>query len=110
MPKGEVLSHHIQSRLDTGAQLRASAVSVIELRASMIVGAGSESWTMVRDLALRLPIMVLPSWLKTRTQPIAIDDVVVALAAAVVDPHLGSAVYDLPGPEILSARQILERP
>lgn len=102
-------SHHLQARLDTGAELRSGAVSTLELRASMIVGAGSESWLMVRDLALRLPVMLLPSWLATRTQPIALADVVHALASAIDDPLEGSAAFDLPGPEVLSARQILER-
>jgi uncharacterized protein YbjT (DUF2867 family) len=102
-------SHHLQARLDTGARLRAGRASCLELRASMIVGAGSESWTICRDLALRLPVMLLPRWLATRSQPIGIDDVVRALAHAIDDPHPTSAAFDLPGPEVLSARQILER-
>lgn len=53
--------------------------------------------------------MVLPRWLSTRSQPIGADDVVRALTAAIDDPMPGSAAFDLPGPEVLSARQILER-
>lgn len=102
-------SEHLAARLVTGERLRGSAVSCIELRAAMIIGAGSESWTMVRDLALRLPVMVLPSWLSTRSSPIGIGDVVDALAAAVTDPLEGSQAFDLPGPEVLSARDILTR-
>ena len=75
-------SEHLRSRLDVGAALRAGPVQTIELRASMIVGFGSLSWLIVRDLAARLPVMVLPRWLKSRTQPVAIDDVVVALVRA----------------------------
>jgi uncharacterized protein YbjT (DUF2867 family) len=108
-PQAGNLSHHLRARLDTGEQLRAGQSSCIELRASMIVGAGSESWTICRDLALRLPMMLLPRWLATRSQPIGIDDVVRALAAAIDDPLPASAAFDLPGPEALSARQILER-
>lgn len=104
-----VPSEHLAARLVTGERLRASSVSCIELRAAMIIGAGSESWTMVRDLALRLPVMVLPAWLSTRSAPIGVDDVVDALAAAVVDPLEGSAAFDLPGPEALSAKDILTR-
>lgn len=107
-PEGPA-SPHLAARLVTGERLRAGPVSCIELRASMIIGAGSESWTMVRDLALRLPVMLLPSWLKTRSAPIGLGDVVDALAAAVVDPLPGSAAFDLPGPELLSARDILTR-
>ena len=72
-------SEHLRSRLDVGEALRAGPVQTIELRASMIVGYGSLSWLIVRDLAARLPVMVLPRWLKSRTQPVAIDDVVIAL-------------------------------
>ena len=76
-PEG-VGSLHLRSRLDVGEALRAGPVMTIELRASMIVGYGSLSWLIVRDLAARLPVMVLPQWLKSRTQPVAIDDVVTA--------------------------------
>lgn len=102
-------SKHLASRLATGRVLRSGTVSTIELRAGMIVGVGSESWMICRDLALRLPVMVLPKWLGTRSQPVWIGDVVEALAEAVGDPLEGSAAFDLPGPETLSARQILER-
>lgn len=104
-----VPSEHLASRIATGEILRGGSVSTIELRAGMIVGEGSESWTICRDLALRLPVMLLPSWLGTRSQPIGIDDVVGALADALDDPHAGSAWFDLPGPETLTARAILER-
>lgn len=102
-------SPHLAARLQTGDILRSGPTSTVELRASMIIGYGSASWRICRDLAFRLPIMVAPRWLKTRTQPIAIDDVVAALCAAVDDPVVGCAAFDLPGPELLSARQILER-
>ncbi|MCB9673905.1 MAG: NAD(P)H-binding protein [Alphaproteobacteria bacterium] len=102
-------SPHLASRLETGEVLRGGAVSTVELRAAMIVGAGSESWTICRDLAFRLPVMVLPSWLGTRSQPIWVGDVVRAIVRAVDVDLDGSAAFDLPGPEVLSARAILER-
>jgi uncharacterized protein YbjT (DUF2867 family) len=102
-------SAHLSARLRTGEILRSGAPSTIELRASMIIGYGSESWQICRDLAFRLPVMVAPRWTERRTQPIGIADVVVALVAAIDDPLTGSAVFDLPGPETLSARQILAR-
>jgi len=101
-------SQHLQSRVEVGEVLRAGATPTVELRASMIVGHGSLSWLIVRDLAARLPVMVLPSWLKSRTEPVAIDDVVVALSRALELPLAGSVCYDIPGPEVLSGRQILE--
>jgi len=101
-------SEHLRSRLDVGAALRAGPVQTIELRASMIVGFGSLSWLIVRDLAARLPVMVLPRWLQSRTQPVAIDDVVIALGRALDLPLTGSAWFDLPGPVTLSGKEILE--
>jgi uncharacterized protein YbjT (DUF2867 family) len=102
-------SRHLASRLRTGETLRAGKVPTIELQATMVIGSGSESFRMVRDLSARLPLMVLPSWLKSRTQPIGIRDVVAALVHALDEPWQASGVYALPGPETLSAREILQR-
>lgn len=101
-------SEHLQSRREVGEVLRAGPVPTVELRASMIVGHGSLSWLIVRDLAARLPVMVLPSWLKSRTQPVAIDDVVVALVRSLEMELPGSAHFDLPGPQTLSGAEILD--
>jgi uncharacterized protein YbjT (DUF2867 family) len=100
-------SKHLRSRIVTGQILRSGTVSCVELQAGMIIGAGSESWRIVRDLAARLPAMVLPRWARSRSQPVAIDDVVKALLLALALPEGGS--FALPGPEILTTRQILER-
>jgi uncharacterized protein YbjT (DUF2867 family) len=102
-------SAHLRSRLDVGEALRAGSVETIELRASMIVGHGSLSWLIVRDLAARLPLMVLPRWLKSRTQPVAIDDVVTALVRALDLPPATGAWFDVPGPVTLSGKEILEQ-
>jgi uncharacterized protein YbjT (DUF2867 family) len=75
----------------------------------MIIGHGSLSWRIVRDLAARLPVMVLPAWLRSRTEPVAIDDVVAALCGALELPLRESRCFDIPGPEVLSGKQILER-
>jgi uncharacterized protein YbjT (DUF2867 family) len=101
-------SEHLRSRLEVGEALRAGSVKTIELRASMIVGHGSLSWLIVRDLAARLPFMVLPRWLKSRTQPVAIDDIAIALVRALELPLAASAWFDTPGPVTLSGTQILE--
>jgi uncharacterized protein YbjT (DUF2867 family) len=104
-------SKHLRSRLATGEILRKGAITTVELQASMIIGDGGESWTIVRDLALRLPVMILPKWLRHRSQPIAIDDVTYALRRALeLDlPDEARVVEALPGPEVLSGRAILER-
>ena len=102
-------SEHLRSREEVGEVLRAGSVPTVELRASMIVGHGSLSWMMVRDLAARLPLMILPKWLESRTEPVSIDDVVVALVAALNLELRQSDWFDIPGPEVLSGREILER-
>jgi uncharacterized protein YbjT (DUF2867 family) len=100
---------HLRSRVEVGEVLRAGTVPTLELRASMIIGRGSLSWVIVRDLAARLPVMVLPRWLTSRTEPVAIDDVVAALVGALSVPLAASACFDVPGPEALSGREILDR-
>jgi uncharacterized protein YbjT (DUF2867 family) len=102
-------SRHLESRLRTGEILRSGKVPTLELQASMVIGGGSESWRIVRDLAARLPFMILPRWLDNRSQPIAIDDVTYALARALEVPLEASQALPLPGPEVLSARDILMR-
>ena len=105
-PRGRP-SEHLASRLEVGEILRASAVPTLELRASMIVGNGSASWQIVRDLAARLPFMVLPRWLESKTCPIALADVIAALRDAREVPLAGSTWFDIPGPDVLRARELL---
>lgn len=105
----EPASEHLSSRLEVGEVLRNGSVPTLELRASMVIGAGSASWQISRDLATRLPFMILPRWLQSRTRPIALDDVVQALVDALDVPLEGSAWFDIPGPDTLSGKEILER-
>lgn len=107
-PQGEC-SEHLASRLEVGEILRSGPVPTIELRASMIVGAGSVSFQIVRDLALRLPFMILPRWLASRSRPVALADAVQALLDARRIRSDGSACFDIPGPETLSGRDLLMR-
>jgi uncharacterized protein YbjT (DUF2867 family) len=100
-------SEHLKSRLDVGAILRGGDVPALELRASMIVGNGSASWQIVRDLAMRLPAMLLPAWTASRTCPVALEDALVALLHGLEIPLPASAAYDIPGPDTLSGREIL---
>lgn len=102
-------SEHLQSRLRVGELLREGSVPTLELRASMIIGNGSVSWQIVRDLALRLPAMLLPSWTDSKTSPVDIRDVTQALLLGREMPLAESAWFDLPGPEVMSARDILLR-
>lgn len=96
------LSAHLRSRHEVGAILRASGLDVIEFRASIVIGAGSFSFDLVRTLVERLPVMICPAWLATPTQPIAITDVVAYLAAAVDLPPGGPRVFEIGGPDRVS--------
>ncbi len=107
-PRGRA-SKHLASRLEVGAILRSGRVPALELRAGMIVGSGSASWQIVRDLVMRLPAMVLPAWLDSRMSPIALEDVVDALVQGLTIPLPESAHYDIGGPETLTGKQVLER-
>ena len=76
------LSPHLRSRHEVGKIFRDSGVETIELRASMVIGAGSLSYELMKSLTDRLPVMLCPRWLTTPTQPIAVDDVLAYLVAA----------------------------
>lgn len=102
-------SRHLESRLATGEALRAGATPTFELRAGMIVGEGSASFRIVRDLASRLPVMILPRWLASRSEPVDLVDIGRAVLAALTLPDEEAGVFDVPGPEVLTAREILVR-
>ncbi len=96
------LSPHLRSRLEVGELLRASGVQVIEFRASAIIGAGSLSFEIVRALAERLPVMITPRWVTIEAQPIAIDDVIRYLVAALALDTSGNRVFEIGGAERVS--------
>jgi uncharacterized protein YbjT (DUF2867 family) len=97
LARGEDLSGHLSSRLEVGEILRASSVPTIELRASVIIGSGSLSFEVVRALVNRLPLMVTPRWVSTRSQPIAINDVISYLKAALEIEVEGSCIFEIGG-------------
>ena len=99
---GAGLSSHLASRLEVGEILRKSGVPTTEFQASIILGAGSLSFEMIRALVEKLPVMITPRWVSTRAQPIAIDDVVAYLAAALDRRPDGSAVYQIGGADVVS--------
>ena len=96
---GPGLSEHLRSRQETGDALREAGVPVVELRASIVLGSGSLSFEMIRALVDRLPIMVWPRWVSSLTQPIAVDDVLAYLLAALELPEGASRLYEIGGPE-----------
>jgi uncharacterized protein YbjT (DUF2867 family) len=108
--EGGALSEHLWSRQEIGRILAAEGPPVVELRAAMVVSAASASFRMLQDLVHRLPAMVLPRWVNTPTQPIAIGDVLAYLEAALdvatADHH---TVVEIGMPEVLTYRQMIER-
>jgi len=98
----EDLSEHLESRLETGEILRRTGVPVVELRASIVIGSGSLSFEMIRALVERLPVMICPRWVAVPTQPIAIDDVIAYLLAALDLPSGTARVYEIGGPDRMS--------
>jgi len=103
------LSSHLRSRREVEQLLGSAGVPVTTLRAGIIVGHGGISWEMTRQLVEHLPAMVTPRWVRTRTQPIAIADVVrylVGVLDAAVD---GSRAFDIGGPDVLEYVEMLRR-
>ncbi len=96
------LSAHLRSRHEVGEILRASGVPVIEFRASIVIGAGSLSFEMVRTLVERLPVMIAPRWVAVPAQPIAISDLLRYLVAALDMPLEGSRVFEIGGSDRVS--------
>ncbi len=96
------LSAHLRSRHEVGRILRASGVSVIEFRASIIIGSGSLSFEMIRALVERLPAMITPRWVSVLAQPIGIEDVLRYLRAALDLELRESRVYEIGGPDRVS--------
>jgi uncharacterized protein YbjT (DUF2867 family) len=99
---GGDLSEHLRSRQETGDVLRASGVALTEFRAGMIVGSGSASFEMVRALTERLPVMIAPKWVNTKSQPIASRDVVQYLVGCLAKPETAGKVYEIGGADVLS--------
>ncbi|HET9938841.1 MAG TPA: NAD(P)H-binding protein, partial [Gaiella sp.] len=104
---GGSLSEHLRSRQEVGEILRASGIPTIELRASIVIGSGSASFEMVRALVEKLPVMVTPRWVRMQTQPIAIEDVVAYLLAAVDRDPDGGELYEIGGADRVTYLELL---
>jgi uncharacterized protein YbjT (DUF2867 family) len=98
----EHLSPHLRSRQEVGRLLRGAGVPVLEFRASIVIGSGSLSFEMIRALVERLPFMITPRWVDVRAQPIAIDDLLEYLVAALRLPVSEYRVYEVGGADQVS--------
>ncbi|GAA0548132.1 NAD(P)H-binding protein [Paractinoplanes ferrugineus] len=103
------LSAHLRSRRAVEKILRAGPVPVTVLRAAVVVGHGNISWEMTRELSDRLPVMVTPRWVNTRTQPIALADAVRYLTGVLEPAEARGRTYEIGGPEVLRYIDMLQR-
>ena len=103
------LSPHLRSRRETGLRLASTSVPVTTLRAAIVVGRRSAAFETIVSLVDRLPAMITPRWVSTRTQPVALRDVVAYLAGVCgLEPAIGQA-FDVGGPEVMTYREMMER-
>ena len=107
--EGPTLSSHLASRQETGKLLGQGTVPVTELRAAIIVGAGSASFEIVRDLAKRLRVMVCPRWVRSRCEPIVMHHVIAYLIGVLRVPQSIGQVLEIGGGEILTYEEMLRQ-
>jgi len=106
--RGDELSEHLRTRQEVGEILRTSDVLTIELQTSVVIGDGSASFELVRSLVDYLPVLVLPDWIDSYCQPIALSDVVDYLVAALDVDVPASAVFEVGGSDRITYRQLLD--
>ncbi|MEA5360193.1 NAD(P)H-binding protein [Amycolatopsis sp., V23-08] len=103
------LSEHLASRREVEKLLGETGVPVTTLRAGIVIGHGGTSWELTRQLVEHLPAMITPRWVGTRTQPIAIADVVRYLVGVLDHAEAEGRAFDIGGPEVLAYREMLQR-
>ncbi len=101
------LSKHLQSRKHVEDVLKSDTYATTIFKAGIIVGSGSSSFEIIRDLVEKLPFMIAPKWLNTKTQPLAVRDVLTYLSKSLGDTSLYNKTYDVFGPEVLTYKQML---
>ncbi len=105
----EGASEHLASRAETGDVLREGSVPVTELRAGIIVGPGSAAFEVIRDLVNHLRVMVAPRWVRSRTDPIALDDLLTYLERVIEIEETAGGIYDVGGAETLSYHELMKQ-
>lgn len=103
----ETLSEHLLSRKNVENELSKGSYHFTSLRAGIIVGSGSASFEIIRDLVEKLPLMIAPKWLATKCQPIGITDVIYFLSKTLFHPRTFDRNYDIGGPDVLTYKQML---
>jgi uncharacterized protein YbjT (DUF2867 family) len=104
---GAELSSHLSSRQQVGEILRSTCVPTIEFRASIVIGSGSLSFEIIRALVEKLPVMVTPRWVQVKAQPIAVEDVISYLVAALDLPEEETGIFEIGGADQVSYRELM---
>ncbi len=104
----EQLSEHLRSRREVEYLLKTGSFELTVIRAAIIVGEGSAGFTLITQLAERLPVMITPRWVETACQPIFIDDVIAYLVGVLDAPDTAGKTFDIGGPDVLSYREMIE--
>ncbi|GAB4330001.1 MAG: NAD(P)H-binding protein [Candidatus Abyssubacteria bacterium] len=104
---GDNLSEHLSSRLEVARILQSGRVKTTALRAAIIIGAGGASFEMLRHLVERLPVMMCPRWIKSKCQPIAVQNAVDYLVGCLLEPKTTGLTLDIGGPDILTYREMM---
>ncbi len=102
-----ILSKHLKSRSNVEIELEKGKYALSCLRAGIIIGSGSASFEIIRDLVEKLPLMITPKWLNTKCQPIAITDVITFLSKSLLNPNTYNQNFDIGGSDILSYKEML---
>ncbi len=103
------VSAHLRSRQEVGRLLADGTYELTTLRAAVIVGEGSASFELIDQLTGRLPVMLAPKWVRTRCQPIAIDDVIAYLVGVLAVPETAGETFEIGGPEVMTYQEMLQR-
>ncbi|ABW65967.1 NAD(P)H-binding protein [Desulfosudis oleivorans] len=104
---GDRLSHHLASRHEVARILQAGKVKTTVLRAAVIIGAGGASFEIIRYLVERLPVLLGPRWVYTKSQPIAVENVLAYLCGCLETPETAGRTFDIGGPQILSYADLM---
>jgi len=105
----EILSKHLTSRRNVERILGSGSYSLTTLRAGIIIGSGSASFEIIRDLVEKLPVMIAPRWLVTKSQPIAVRNVIEFISGVLLNETTYNKSYDIGGPDIMTYKQMLLR-
>jgi uncharacterized protein YbjT (DUF2867 family) len=109
IPKIGDLSWHLRSRLEVEETFRFSGIRTTVLRAGLIVGPHGSSFTIVQKLIERLPVMICPAWTRTRSQPVALKDVIKVLFRCYKEKEIQGKIYDIAGPEVVTYQELIIR-